>query len=126
MESKNALSALTGLAHETRLAIFRLLVTAGPAGLAPGELGARLVLAPATLSFHLKELRHAGLVGSRRDGRNLYYTADYAVMNSLLAYLTENCCQGAACTPEGATAGKPPVRPARTSRKRGSGRHART
>ena len=99
METKTALLALSALAHDTRLALFRLLVTAGPAGLAAGELGERLDLPPATASFHLKELRHAGLVSQRRAGRSIFYAADYAAMNGLLAYLTENCCQGAACAP---------------------------
>lgn len=93
------MTALAGLAHDTRLALFRLLVPAGHDGLAAGNLGAQLKLPPATLSFHLKELRHAGLVSQRRQGRAIYYAADYAVMDALIAYLTENCCQGAACEP---------------------------
>ncbi len=93
METKTALTALTGLAHTTRLSIFRLLVPAGAPGLAAGQLGEALRLPPATLSFHLKELRHAGLLTQRRAGRTLYYAADYTAMNALLAYLTENCCQ---------------------------------
>lgn len=97
MESKTAIRALGALAHASRLAIYRLLVQAGPEGLAVGAIGDKLKLAPATLSFHLAGLRHAGLVTARRDGRTLYQAADYGAMNGLLGYLTENCCQGADC-----------------------------
>ncbi len=99
MEKLGVLAALTALAQETRLDIFRLLVQAGPDGMPAGQLGARLGLPPATLSFHLKELRHAGLVGFQRESRSLIYSAEFANMNALLAYLTENCCLGdaAAC-----------------------------
>jgi DNA-binding transcriptional ArsR family regulator len=94
---KAALNALTGLAQETRLAIFRLLVEQGPEGLAAGAIAERLGLANATLSFHLKELAHAGLVTPHQAGRFIYYSANYATMNGLVAYLTENCCRGATC-----------------------------
>src|SRR5579859_5006258 len=97
MESKTATRALGALAHESRLAIYRLLVQAGPDGLAVGAIGEKLGLAPATLSFHLAGLKHAGLVTARRDGRTLYQAADYRTMNGLVAYLSENCCQGADC-----------------------------
>lgn len=97
MESKSTVRALGALAHESRLAIFRLLVQAGPAGLAVGAIGEQLRLAPATLSFHLAGLKHAGLVTARRDGRTLYHAADYAAMNGLIGYLSENCCQGGDC-----------------------------
>ena len=97
MESKKAVRALGALAHESRLAIYRLLVQAGPAGLPVGAIGEKLKLAPATLSFHLAGLKHAGLVSARRDGRTLYQAADYAAMNGLVAYLSENCCQGEDC-----------------------------
>jgi DNA-binding transcriptional ArsR family regulator len=99
MEKSDAISALAALAQETRLDIFRLLVQAGPDGLAAGQIGERLGLASATLSFHLNQMKHAGLITFRRDGRSLIYGAEYAAMNELLAYLTENCCQGdvAAC-----------------------------
>lgn len=116
METKAALTSLAGLAHGTRLAIHRRLVTAGPEGIPAGVLAEELDLAPATLSFHLKELRHAGLVSQRRDGRTIYYAADYAAINGLIAYLTENCCQNPACTPVAAMASKP-AKPVRRKRK---------
>jgi DNA-binding transcriptional ArsR family regulator len=94
MEKSDAIAGLAALAHETRLDIFRLLVRTGPDGLPAGQIGERLGLPSATLSFHLNQLRHAGLVTFRRDGRSLIYAAEYAAMNGLLAYLTENCCQG--------------------------------
>ena len=97
MESDTAIRALGALAHESRLAIYRLLVQAGPAGLPVGSIGERLELAPATLSFHLAGLRHAGLVMERREGRTLYQSADFGAMNALIGYLSENCCQGADC-----------------------------
>ncbi|HEX4299910.1 MAG TPA: metalloregulator ArsR/SmtB family transcription factor [Gammaproteobacteria bacterium] len=97
MESKTAIRALGALAHESRLAIYRLLVQAGPTGLAVGHIGDKLDLAPATLSFHLAALRHAGLVSERREGRTLFQAADFSAMNGLVGYLSENCCQGADC-----------------------------
>jgi|SRR5687767_4462463 len=92
METTRVVQALGALAQETRLAIFRLLVEAGPTGLAAGEIAAAVGVAPANLSFHLKELAIAGLVQSRQEGRFVFYSTDYARMNQLLAYLTENCC----------------------------------
>jgi len=97
METKHAIQALSALAQESRLQIFRLLVQAGPAGLAAGAIGEKLELPPATLSFHLAGLTRAGLAQSRQDGRFVIYTADFAAMNALVGFLTENCCQGAAC-----------------------------
>jgi DNA-binding transcriptional ArsR family regulator len=94
MEKLDAIAALAALAQETRLDIFRLLVQAGPDGMPAGQIGERLGLPSATLSFHLNQLRHAGLVTFRREGRSLIYAAEYAAMNGLLGYLTENCCQG--------------------------------
>jgi DNA-binding transcriptional ArsR family regulator len=94
METHDALSALAALAHETRLAIFRLLVATGPGGLPVGKIGERLGTAPATLSFHLKELTNAALITMRHEGRFIYCSANFATMNGLLAYLTENCCGG--------------------------------
>jgi DNA-binding transcriptional ArsR family regulator len=101
MEKTDALAALAALSQETRLDVFRLLVQAGPGGMPAGSIAERLGLAGATLSFHLNQLRHAGLVAFRRDGRSLIYAAEYGAMNGLLAYLTENCCQGdaAGCLP---------------------------
>ncbi|MBU6448507.1 MAG: winged helix-turn-helix domain-containing protein [Rhodospirillales bacterium] len=98
MDKQNAIAALSALAQEARLDIFRLLVRAGPDGLAAGQLAECLGLPPATLSFHLKELRHAGLVSFQRESRSLIYSAEFTSMNALLAYLTENCCQGDATT----------------------------
>ena len=92
-----AIQALAGLAQESRLAAYRLLVQAGPDGLAAGSIGEKLGLAPATLSFHLAHLVRSGLVRSRQEGRFVIYSADYAAMNTLVGFLTENCCQGAAC-----------------------------
>lgn len=97
MEKKPALAALAGLAQESRLDIFRLLVEQGPEGLAAGEIAEKLKVANATLSFHLKELTHAGLVVPRQDGRFIYYSANFTTMNGLVGYLTENCCRGATC-----------------------------
>jgi DNA-binding transcriptional ArsR family regulator len=109
MKTKAALSALSALAQETRLAIFRTLVEHAPEGLPAGAIAERLELAPATLSFHLKELAHAGLIAARQDGRFIWYRADLDAMGGLVAYLTENCCRGsAACDPACA-----PARPTR-------------
>jgi ArsR family transcriptional regulator len=99
METITAPSALSALSQEHRLAIFRLLVEQGPEGLPAGVIGEKLRLAPATLSFHLKELSHAGLVAARQNGRFIYYRADYAAMNGLVEYLTENCCRASVCAP---------------------------
>lgn len=100
MEIKAAVQSLAALAQETRLAAYRLLVQAGPEGLAAGRIADALAVSPATLSFHLKELVHAGLIASRNDSRYVIYRADYAAMNGLMAYLTEHCCQGAYCMVE--------------------------
>ena len=100
LDAPRAVSALAALAQETRLAIFRLLVEHAPDGLTPSAIALRLKLAPATLSFHLKELANAGLVEDRRDGRFIWYRPDVAAMNGLIGYLTENCCRasgGDAC-----------------------------
>ncbi len=93
MENNQAVAALAALAQVTRLDIFRLLVRTGPPGLPAGAIGEKLKLAGATLSFHLKELKQAGLIHPRRDGRSLIYAADFAAMNALLAFLSENCCR---------------------------------
>lgn len=105
--------ALGALAHETRLAVFRLLVQAGEAGLPVGAIGERLGLPPATLSFHLAALRHAGLITARRDGRTLYQVTDYAAMDALMGYLSENCCQGADCDISACAPGSKTSKPTR-------------
>ena len=99
MEKTDALAALAALAQESRLDVFRLLVQAGAEGIPAGQIGEQLGLPSATLSFHLSHLKQSGLVKCRRESRSLIYTAEYAAMNDLLGYLTENCCQGdaAAC-----------------------------
>lgn len=102
MKEKEAIQALSALAQSSRLSIFRRLVVAGPEGLSVGAIQEELKLAGATLSFHLKELTHAGLVSSRQEGRFVYYAPEIGRMNSLIDFLTENCCQGvdsAACKP---------------------------
>lgn len=101
MESPLAVTALSALAHESRLATFRLLVQAGPAGLAASKISDALGISASSLSFHLKELAHAGLVTSRQDGRFVIYAAHYESMNALIGYLLANCCAGdpAACSP---------------------------
>jgi DNA-binding transcriptional ArsR family regulator len=101
MKIETAVVALAALAQETRLSIFRLLVQAGKEGVAAGVLGEELGIPPATLSFHLKVLSHAGLVKSRTEGRFVIYSANYAEMDKLIAYLTEHCCAGDAgqCAP---------------------------
>lgn len=108
MNQAAALKALAALAQASRLDAFRELVQAGPAGLAAGELASRLGVSPPALSFHLKGLVHAGLATSRQDGRFVYYSADFAAMQSLLDYLTDNCCGGTSCAP----AARPARRPA--------------
>ena len=97
MESKSAVDALSALAHEGRLTIFRALVRAGPDGLAAGKLGEVVGIGGSTLSNNLTVLTRAGLAASARDGRSIIYTADYAAMTALVGYLTENCCGGAPC-----------------------------
>jgi ArsR family transcriptional regulator, arsenate/arsenite/antimonite-responsive transcriptional repressor len=113
MKKSDALMALSALAQESRLDIFRLLVQAGEAGMPAGKVGEQLGLPSATLAFHLKELKHAGLIIFTREGRSLIYAAVYPTMNDLLAFLTENCCQGhpATCDPSAAksTTAKPKV-----------------
>ena len=99
MEARHVVAALAALAQESRLAIYRLLVEAGPTGLSVGEIGATVAIAPATLSFHLKELSHAGLLASRQEGRFIFYSANYDAMNGLLGFLTENCCARDGCGP---------------------------
>ncbi|BCN39501.1 transcriptional regulator [Alicycliphilus denitrificans] len=97
MNEDQAVSALGALAHTQRLRVFRALVVVGPEGLTPSVLADQLDVARNSLSFHLKELAHAGLVTVEQQGRHLIYRADFAQMNSLLGYMTEHCCQGGAC-----------------------------
>ena len=103
MEINEIVKALAALAQASRLEIFRALVVAGTEGLTPSALSEALGVAPNTLSFHLKELTHAGLVAQERAGRNLIYRAQFDRMNALIGYLTENCCQGQVCLPSAAT-----------------------
>jgi len=104
METKQAVRALSALAQDTRLAVFRLLVQAGPAGMAAGRIGEKLDLPPATLSFHLAGLTRAGLARSRAEGRFVIYAADFQAMSALVGFLSENCCAGKACAPAASTA----------------------
>lgn len=97
MESNDVIRSLAALAQPVRLQVFRALVVAGPGGMTPGTMAEGLDIPANTLSFHLKELAHAGLVTQERSSRNIIYRAAYERMNALLAYLTENCCRGAAC-----------------------------
>ena len=97
METKQVLAALAALAQESRLAVFRLLIQAGPSGLAAGKIGEALGIASSALSFHLKELTHAGLVTARQEGRFVIYTAQFDTMSALVGFLTENCCAGVPC-----------------------------
>ncbi len=107
MDERNAVAALSALAQGMRLRVFRALVSAGPQGVTPGVLAATLDVSASTLSFHLKELAHAGLVSQQRDGRHLIYRPELAHMNELLAYLVAHCCGGEPCevTPAARRAG---------------------
>lgn len=106
MKTPKVVDALGALAHEHRLAIYRLLVQRGPNGLPAGTIGERVGLLPSSLTFHLQNLQRAGLITQRRESRQLIYSADFAVMNGLVGYLTENCCgnSGATCSPSCAPA----------------------
>jgi ArsR family transcriptional regulator, arsenate/arsenite/antimonite-responsive transcriptional repressor len=109
VNAKAAVAALGALAQQSRLAIFRTLVQAGPSGLSAGDIGKRTRIAPSALSFHLKELTHAKLAQSRHEGRFIFYAADFGSMNALLSFLTENCCGGedcGACAPSAAKGSK--------------------
>ncbi|MDO8434518.1 MAG: metalloregulator ArsR/SmtB family transcription factor [Candidatus Binatus sp.] len=124
MKKSSVVAALGALAQDTRLEIFRLLVQKGPAGLPAGEIGERLRQPPPTLSFHLNQLRFAGLVTSRRESRSIIYRANFKAMNELLAYLTSNCCEGRPelCAPNSfvpLAAVKVPSAAARKTRKHG-------
>ncbi len=118
METINAAELLAALGHESRLAIFRLLVEAGPEGVNASAIGEQIGLAPATQSFHLAHLTRVGLIKGRQDGRFIYYSTDYSVMDDLLAFLTSNCCQGNGCLPKTAatdTAAKRRRQPSKTT-----------
>lgn len=110
MESFDAVAALSALAHEGRLSIYRMLVEAGPDGLAVGDIAAKLEMPAATLSFHLSHLQRSNLIHASREGRRLIQTADFDRMNGLIGYLTENCCGGQSCAPV--------CKPAKTQKKR--------
>lgn len=99
METKQAITALAAVAQESRLAVFRLLVQAGPAGVAASKIAEQLGIPPSSLSFHLKELTHADLVTPKQEGRFVIYAANFNTMNGLIAFLTENCCGGNPCAP---------------------------
>lgn len=110
MDSTQVIRGLTALAHDTRLAVFRRLVEAGPQGLSVGRIADTVDTSPATLSFHLKELVNAGLISARPDGRYIHYSANYESMDALLSFLTDNCCGGSACavtTPKARTRARP-------------------
>ena len=102
METQEVIAALAALAQESRLAVFRALVQAGPEGMAATPIAELVGASPSSLSFHLKEMLHAGLVHSRQDGRFVIYSANYATMNGLIGFLTENCCGGNPCGPTSA------------------------
>jgi DNA-binding transcriptional ArsR family regulator len=120
MKTSSVIAALSALAHEHRLAIYRLLVERGPAGLSAGTIGERVGLLPSSLTFHLQNLQRAGLITQQRISRQLIYSADFDAMNGLIGYLTENCCgQGGtecatACKPV-ATAAKARIKPRRVA-----------
>ena len=120
MDQKHAIAALGALAQETRLELFRLLVTCGPEGMPAGVIAERLGVIPSSLSFHLQQLVRADLITQRRLSRQLIYSAEYGTMNELMAYLTENCCgSGASCVPvcnpaDAFTKGEDDEAPART------------
>jgi DNA-binding transcriptional ArsR family regulator len=120
MKTRTAVAALSALAQDTRLAVYRLLVQQGPSGLAAGEIAGQLGVTPATLSFHLKELAHAGLVTARQEGRFVFYAANFSAMNALVAFLTENCCAadgGPSCAPAAACGAVDLVRSTRNAGK---------
>lgn len=116
MKAKDAVAALSSLAQDTRLAIYRLLIQSGPDGLAAGVIAEKLDVLPSSLSFHLAHLTRSGLVSQRRASRSLIYAADYGEMDNLMAYLTENCCGGQACAPV--------CRPTKTAARRARGKAA--
>lgn len=98
MKDSQVIAALSALAQESRLGIFRVLVQCGPEGMAATKIGDHLSIAPSSMSFHLKELTHAGLIASRNEGRFVIYSANFQTMNGVIGFLTENCCGGNVCT----------------------------
>jgi len=108
MEKSDAVAALAALAQDNRLDVFRLLVQAGPSGMAAGEVAEALGIAPNTLTFHFDRLREAGLIGVRREGRSLIYAAQYETMNGLLLFLKQNCCTS---VPQSSSRRKPATTP---------------
>jgi ArsR family transcriptional regulator len=104
VETIDASERLASLGHETRLTIFRLLVQAGPEGMSAGAIGEQVAVPAATLSFHLAHLSRVGLISGRQESRFIFYSADFAAMDELIAFLTSNCCQGKACLPRTAAA----------------------
>lgn len=113
METLNAAELLAALGHESRLAIFRLLVEAGPEGINASAIGEQLAMAPATLSFHLAHLSRVGLIEGQRQSRFIHYSANFVTMDELLAFLTNNCCQGEACLPSAAACKPVAAKPSR-------------
>jgi DNA-binding transcriptional ArsR family regulator len=113
METERVVVALESLAQQSRLGIFRLLVEAGPDGLPAGQIAEQMALPAATLSFHLSQLKHSGLLACRREGRSLIYSADFAAMNDLVGFLTDNCCGGdaAQCCPPASIVKRPATAP---------------
>ncbi|MES2208488.1 MAG: metalloregulator ArsR/SmtB family transcription factor [Pseudomonadota bacterium] len=99
MENKTVVTALAALAQESRLNVFRLLVQMGPEGMPAGKIAEHLGIPASSLSFHLKELSYAGLISSQQKSRSIIYSANYAAMNDLISFLTENCCNGKPCLP---------------------------
>ncbi|HVL74400.1 MAG TPA: metalloregulator ArsR/SmtB family transcription factor [Noviherbaspirillum sp.] len=120
MQTRDVIAALAALAQESRLAVFRLLVQAGPSGMAASRIAEQVGIAPSSLSFHLKELTHAGLVTPSPEGRFVIYRANFDTMNGVLAFLTDNCCGGNPCAPVAACVPEQPIE----FKKRGS-KHAR-
>ncbi|MBB3212234.1 DNA-binding transcriptional ArsR family regulator [Herbaspirillum sp. Sphag1AN] len=100
METKDIIAALAALAQESRLAVFRLLVQAGPDGMAASKIAESIAVTPSALSFHMKELFHAGLVQSRQDGRFVIYSANFGTMTDVITFLSSNCCGGRSCVPD--------------------------
>jgi ArsR family transcriptional regulator len=115
MKTPAVIEALGALAHEHRLAVFRLLVERGPDGLPAGQIAERIGLVPSSLTFHLQNLQRAGLITQRRESRQLFYAADFSAMNGLVSYLTDNCC---AASGETCSTGCAPARPAKALKRR--------